>query len=312
MARNTVIRAALRFRAVLNNYTVADDNKLRRIWENKEKYFVTYMLWGYEVGAQGTKHFQAYFIFSRKRSLRQLKRLFGDNWHFNNCDRSHSENYEYCTKDEVFMEFGTLPQDSKQGERTDLYEFRDWVQAEYRTDKDIAKTYPDIYLKYARSSEMSRVLAPPPKFHDPSVEITWREWQVDIIESVRKKENDDRTIEFYIDEKGGIGKTFLAKYLQDEFTDRVQLLSNGPAKDIAYLLDESKDTFVFNVPKGQMEFISYNVFEGIKDRMVTSTKYQPVVKYFRSKTRVIVFGNEEPDKEKMSEGRIKVTKLYNP
>merc|ERR1739836_48761 len=137
---------------------------------------------------------------------------------------------------------------------------------------------------------MSRVLAPPPKFHDPSVEITWRPWQMALVESVRKEENDDRSVEFYIDEKGGIGKTFLAKWLQDEFPERVQLLCNGPAKDIAYLLDESKDTFIFNVPKGDMEYISYKTFEGIKDRIVTSTKYQPVQKYFKKKTRVIVFG----------------------
>lgn len=312
MARNTVIRAALRFRAVLNNYHVSDDNKLRRIWDEKDKHFITYMLWGYEVGEQGTKHFQAYFIFSKKRSLRQLKALFGQNWHFDNCDRPHSENYRYCTKDEVFMEFGKLPKDPEQGKRTDLYEFRDWASEEYRTERDVAKNFPDVYLKYARSTEMSRVLAPPPKFHDPSVEITWRPWQMALVESVRKEENDDRSVEFYIDEKGGIGKTFLAKWLQDEFPERVQLLCNGPAKDIAYLLDESKDTFIFNVPKGDMEYISYKTFEGIKDRIVTSTKYQPVQKYFKKKTRVIVFGNEDPDVNRMSEGRIKITHLYNP
>lgn len=312
MRGETVIRAATRFRAVLNNYHPSDDELLKRLWNDNRDGF-KFMVWGYEVGEQGTKHFQAYFVFERKKSLRQLKKIFvNPGWHFNNCDMSHSDNYKYCTKDGIWNEFGTLPEDSQQGKRTDLIKFRDWCKEEYRTDRDIAEHFPDIFLKYPSSKEMSRLLAPPPKFHDESMEITWRPWQLSVIRSIEKKENDDRSVEFFIDEKGGIGKTFLAKWLQDKFTSRVQLISNGASKDIAYILDETKDTFIFNVPKNQMEFVSYNIFEGIKDQFVMSGKYQSTVKYFRNKTRVIVFGNEFPDNEKMSEGRIKVTKLYNP
>lgn len=302
------VRPATRFRAVLNNYHVSDDEMLKRLWE-EGKHF-KFMVWGYEVGKEGTKHFQSYFVLKKKKSLQQMKTILGNRWHFNNCDCGHLENYNYCIKDDIWMEKGELPKDVGQGKRTDIEKFKEWLMEDYRTDKEICKSiYFSLWLRYPRATEAARILAPSIKFHEGDENVTWYPWQLSIVESIEKEEYNQRSVEFWIDEIGGKGKTFLATHLQDKYPERVQLLSSGAAKDIAYMLDENAEIFIFNIPKHQMEFVSYTIFEGIKDKFLTSGKYLSCMKKFRKNTRVLVFGNEFPNMDKLSFDRYKVTTL---
>jgi hypothetical protein len=73
--------------------------------------------------------------------------------------------------------------------------------------------------------------------------------------------------------------------------------------DDKVFVDESKRIFLFNIPRGQMEYLQYSVMEQLKDRMVFSPKYQSSTKLLRFVPHVVVFCNEAPDMEKMTADR---------
>ena len=85
--------------------------------------------------------------------------------------------------------------------------------------------------------------------------------------------------------------------------DRVQLFTVAKRDDIAHAIDVSKDIFLFNIPRGSMEYLSYSILEMIKDRYIFSPKYNSKEKILHGKTRVVVFSNEFPDMNKMSADR---------
>nr|AUF34970.1 putative replication-associated protein [uncultured virus] len=88
-----------------------------------------------------------------------------------------------------------------------------------------------------------------------------------------------------------------------QFPDKVQILSGGKRDDIAHAIDPSKQIFLFNVPRGGMEYLQYTILEQIKDRMVFSPKYNSQTKILRNRAHVVVFSNEMPDIEKMTHDR---------
>lgn len=114
---------------------------------------------------------------------------------------------------------------------------------------------------------------------------------------------DNRAIVFYVDEEGGHGKSWFQRVFISMYEDRVQLLSSGKRDDIAFAVDEHKDIFLFNIARGQMEYLNYSVLEMLKDRMVFSSKYNSQMKILTRVPHVIVFCNEEPDYNKMTNDR---------
>lgn len=121
---------------------------------------------------------------------------------------------------------------------------------------------------------------------------------------------DDRSILFYVDPDGGKGKTWFQRYMVSKFPAKVQILSVGKRDDIAHALDVTKSIFLFNIPRKQMEYIQYSVFEMIKDRMIFSPKYDSTMKTLNHNPHVVVFSNEEPDLERLTEDRFTIVREY--
>ena len=82
----------------LNNYTDEDQEIFRKMP-------YTYLLFGREVGEQGTPHLQGYIQLQKKKRLPAMKKLHAKaNWRPSNGDDQH--NFVYCTKDGDFEEHG--------------------------------------------------------------------------------------------------------------------------------------------------------------------------------------------------------------
>jgi len=92
----------------LNNYTDEDCVKISKIYDK-------YVIYGMEVGEQGTKHLQGYIIFKNPRSFTAIAKLL--KWHIEISKGSFEANFKYCTKSGVFVELGERP---IMGERCDL------------------------------------------------------------------------------------------------------------------------------------------------------------------------------------------------
>ncbi len=138
---------------------------------------------------------------------------------------------------------------------------------------------------------------------------TLRPWQHEI-EIIMLSEPDDRTIHWYWDREGNIGKTAFMKYcvvkhnaipcVGGKFADIMNLVFNCD-------LDKSNTT-IFNIPRGHRECLSYSSLEAIKDGMIVNTKYETGFKVFNP-PHVIVFANFPPDEKQLSRDRWHIVNL---
>ena len=72
------------------------------------------------------------------------------------------------------------------------------------------------------------------------------------------------------------------------------------SKEIVSLID----IFLFNVPRSfNMDDFPYEMLEELKDGKAESTKYNSVKLELNTPNTVLVFSNENPDKERMSKDR---------
>lgn len=99
----------------LNNYTAVDDNNLQNAT------FYSYIVFGYEVGDQGTPHLQGYIELNRKTRFNTVKQLIGARAHLEARKGTQQQAIEYCKKGGRFFERGIK---ANQGARTDLDEVR--------------------------------------------------------------------------------------------------------------------------------------------------------------------------------------------
>lgn len=132
-------------------------------------------------------------------------------------------------------------------------------------------------------------------------------WQLKVVD-ICKKEPERRVIYWFWSPKGGVGKTELCKYIKMNFN---ALMVCGKASDmkcaIALRQKNEKpfpDILLMNIPRS-IEHISYGGIEEIKDGIFFSGKYESD-DIIMPTAHLIVFANQEPDYEKMSEDRWKV------
>lgn len=285
----------------LNNYTDEEEEHIKAL-------DVEYLVYGREAGTQGTPHLQGFILFRERKRLAQVRALVSPRAHFELARGNNEQNRAYCTKDGDYTEVGQCPTAS-QGRRSDLTDFfahcDDFARTHKRapTTPEIARTHPEIVTKYPRATKVVRMRAQPPS---PG-EVDLREWQADLMGQLAE-EADDRSVLFYIDGEGNKGKSWFQRYYCDAFDDAQQLFV-GKVADVAFLVEETKRVFFFNVARGQMEFLQYPILEQLKDKRVFSSKYSSSVKRLVNNVHVVVFCNEAPDMNKLSADRYKLIYL---
>ena len=136
------------------------------------------------------------------------------------------------------------------------------------------------------------------------------DWQKKI-EDIALSIPDDRTIHWYWDKKGNIGKSSFIKYMIVKH--KVLFCSGGKHTDIMNLVfNQDMDNcncVMFDIPRANKGHISYASLESIKNGMVCNTKYETGVKVFNS-PHVFVFANFPPDDEsQLSIDRWKIIEL---
>lgn len=292
-----------RYCFTLNNYSDAEQESLRQLAQD-----VKYLVFGREVGESGTPHLQGFVVFRTSTRFVAAKRAIGNRAHLELARGTSAQASLYCKKDDDYEEFGEL-ETSPAGKTNRFADFKKWVleQATKPTAAQVASEYPSIYLQYGRCMEWIDLIYPTP---EPPTGVQLRDHQRRLEERL-EDEADDRKIIFVCDPVGNTGKSFFAKYLMQKYPDSVQRLSIGKRDDLCYAIDEHKSIFLFDIPRSQSEYLQYSVLESLKDGHVFSTKYQSRSKVFNHKVHVVVFMNEQPDRNKLSADRYEVIHWLN-
>lgn len=138
-------------------------------------------------------------------------------------------------------------------------------------------------------------------------------WQLQILNLIKEIPND-RTIHWFWERKGGIGKTTFCKYLDiHHHATCVPSKTNDAFHMIAKEIEAGNpiDLVIFDIPRTSLDFINYAAIEAIKNGFLISGKYEGLKCNFAS-PHVIVFANEPPKKSAISEDRWNIIDLNEP
>lgn len=151
----------------LNNYT--DDDVVRLSADPTDP--TTYLVFGREVGENGTPHLQGYAEFKRPMSLAQAKARIDARAHLEPRRGSQAQAIEYCQKDGQFTEVG---EKKAQGRRTDLVRLAEAAAAAPRPEA-VFHQFPGEYVRYHRGIAAAwaaaRVDPAWPAERDPAVDV---------------------------------------------------------------------------------------------------------------------------------------------
>jgi len=131
---------------------------------------------------------------------------------------------------------------------------------------------------------------------DPSKLYTWQRE----IEQIILQEPDDRTIYWYWEEIGNVGKTTFSKYLS---VKHGAVPIEGKKNDILYCAAMfDAPIYIFDFERSMEDFISYGALEKVKNGYYMCSKYEskPIV---RNSPHILCFANFEPDTTKLSADR---------
>lgn len=139
----------------------------------------------------------------------------------------------------------------------------------------------------------------------------FKPWQQDII-NILNEEPNDRTIHWFWDNNGNIGKTALTKYI---CVNMNAIVLSGKQNDMFNgVLQYHKSTgkwpnvVIFDIPRSALDYVSYGGMEKIKDGMFFSGKYEGGMCVFNS-PHVLCFANAKPDTSIMSQDRWSIIQL---
>lgn len=289
-----------------NNYTADVERLIVEFFNHND---VSYGIYGREIApGTGTPHLQGFCILRVPQRLSFLRNRIGAGGHYERAVASSHDAAQYCKKENDFVEVGTVP--VEQGRRRDLDDFLEWgnsfIQSKGRapTSPEVAKERPHEYLRYPRAINLFANRAPPAVLREGEP----RAWQRDLAEEVDGPAND-RTVIFYVDPEGGKGKSWFQQWYYSKNPHKTQILSIGKRDDLTYMVNSLCSVFFFNLPRNGMQFLQFSVLEQLKDRMVHSHKYQSKLKILQVVPHVIVFTNEQPPLDAMSEDRYDIRNI---
>ncbi len=304
---------AKRWVFTLNNPTAGESQALADLLDSEH---VDYAVVGRETGESGTPHLQGYCVFENRKRFNQAKQLLGTRVHLEISRGTPKEASDYCKKEGDFDEYGELPAATNPGKKGGQWaELRDWIKeinaanGPRPSNADVLERFPSLWGTHRRG-----VIEFIDTLHvKPSREIGQPRggWQREL-EQQLAGEPDERSVTFIVDGDGNSGKSWFSRYMMKKEPMKVQLLRIGKRDDLAHSIDARKSIFIFDIPRGQLQYLQYNVLESIKDGYVFSPKYESTLKEINHDCHVVVMTNEKPDMTALTEDRYNVVTVSEP
>ena len=132
--------------------------------------------------------------------------------------------------------------------------------------------------------------------------------QINTINIIKSFNGEYRKILWFLDYKGGYGKSLICKYFYDQCG--ALILNGGKANDINFILKEyieqkrQINTIIFDIPRCSLEYMNYAAIENIYNGIISCNKYESCILRYNPPKKIIVMANEEPDYDKWSGDRV--------
>nr|WAE43131.1 MAG: replication associated protein [Cressdnaviricota sp.] len=315
---NQVCRKGQKARAFVftwNNYTPEVITHIR------DKIPYEWVIYSEEIApTTGTPHLQGYIRCKGAQLWSSYIKFFtiseGNSAHIAPAKGDPETNWTYITKpnpDEspkTVYEYGTRPEFTRKritalknlGKANEANEAM-WAQAlKDARNGDFDCIPPNLYVRYRRTWYDEYRMHKKPQPMEGFIPRPWQQKVLDLLE----EKPDDRTILWYWDMKGNVGKSTLTKYLQRNLGAYISM--GGKNADIAYCYN-NEPIAVFDLTRATTEeFMPFKAMESLKNGWIFSPKYESCNKYF-DPPHVVVFANVPCPKGKFSEDRIKETQL---
>lgn len=140
----------------------------------------------------------------------------------------------------------------------------------------------------------------------------WKPWQADLIEYLEKNEPNARTINWYYEQEGNKGKSYLAKYLYLIYNT---IIADGKKDNIFHqiktMITEENiepELVILDIPRCNEGYVNYGAIEEIKNGLILSGKYESSSVIFDN-VHVVVFANFPPDEYKLSKDRWNIVNI---
>lgn len=301
----------LAYAATLNNYTEDDVAMLRT--PNPR---LDYIIVGFEVGEQGTRHLQIYFQLARQTRIQSIKN-WGGPWsrmHLEAARGSDTDNYNYCSKDGDFFELGERREMGRKGSRSDIKQLQKAIEEGDSFDKickehfHLAARFNNFIRERIQERDSSKQQA---SLREHFTSSRLRPWQQTLLDTTQEDPHP-RQIIWLWEAEGNVGKSWMANYLGA--VHGALVLSAGRKLDLAYIFAKQQSkTVIFDLARTQAPTEGkehaldgiYSLAEDLKNGRVVSTKYDSKAIFFRP-PHVIFLANFEPDRTKWSADRYRV------
>ncbi|QFG39777.1 replication-associated protein [Tomato yellow spot alphasatellite 2] len=237
------------------------------------------------------RHIQGYCTLKKPQRLSFLKTKLGNGVHLEIAKGSSSSNRDYCRKDDSRVsgpwEFGVCAEQGSNKRKT--------MERFQEDPEEVRLSDPKLYrrcLATKINKEFAGLLLP--AFDRP--------WQ-SLVEKVLDEGPDDRTIIWVYGSQGNEGKTTWAK-------SKIQTgwfySRGGKGENIKYSYAEHLGHCIFDLPRQVEDVLQYTVLEEIKDRLIRSSKYEPIDFNCSDKVHVVILSNFLPqlDVEYDSKGNL--------
>lgn len=282
------ISPALKWQFTLNNYTEDDIEKIQETMKDIGEYvFET------EIGENGTPHLQGYIEFIRKKRPCSVF-----DWQNRMsfqipvpCGRSEKQirldNWKYCTEDYIDFKLGRPVLGNPENVRY-------W-----------ASSWEDTFEPWLKKQLL------PKRQLFKITEL--RPWQKQVYDLIFTTEPDRRSIHWFWEGTGNIGKSVFVNYLYDNHTNEVLIFDKGDYRDLCDAITKTDMSYVkaviWDMPRKCGGNVSTMTMETILNGRVRSTKYEGAFVRF-APVHIIVFSNFLPnDETDFSEDRWKITEI---
>lgn len=290
-----------------------------------------YLGWAPEVGPEcGTPHLQGMVIFKEKKIFKTVQKILmtGDPEGREECytqimfkappiARGYFVDPAAHGKDPALsgppVEFGVCPEslfDNGRKAKTDellMQAIDDIKTGLCKSIHDLDDSYPGLTKSTGTTALLQRRLQ---RFTPPRLlplDIPDEKFNVNhpIIKKMKDYLDDnERNIRQYLWIVAGYGngKSTAIKWVFNTaittFKLKPSIMEYGKKADLAHIIDEDSDLFLFDIPKSG--YIPYTTIEAIRSGHITSGKYGGKIKYFKPNRKIIICSNTVPDPNKIS------------